>query len=109
MPQPGSAELRTADIGINLERRRAQFSSPGTVRRIGDLSGSSSLEDYDASGFYAVGRFQPIAQGGFAEILFYRKDRSIDWATPELEKTVPPDAIFSLGKWITGEGVVPRK
>ena len=109
IPKAGSTDMQTADIGINLERRRAEFSSPGTVRRIGDLAGFSALEDYDATGFYAVGRFQPMTQGGFAEILFYRKDRNVDWAAPELEKSVPPDAIFSLGKWLKGEGVVPRK
>ena len=109
LPQSGAGEVRTADIGINLERRRAEFSSPGSVRRVGDLSGISALEDYDASGFYAVGRFQPITQGGFADILFYRKDRTIDWAAPELEKQFAPDAIFSLGKWVKGEGVVPRR
>lgn len=102
-------EIVVADIGANIERRRAEFIAPTVIRKIGDLSGISGLEEYDSSGFYAVGRFQPAAAGSFAEILFYKKDRQVDWATTDLEKVVPPDAIFSLGKWIKGEGVVPRK
>jgi hypothetical protein len=99
----------TADIGINLERRRAEFSSPAYIRQVGDLSRYSGLDEYDASEFHAVGRFQPIRSGNFGEILFYKKDRQVDWASPELEKAFPPDAIFSLGNWIKGEGVVPKK
>lgn len=102
-------DILIADIGANTERRRAEFIAPTVIRRIGDLSGVTGLEEYDASGFYAVGRFQPLAAGGFAEMLFYKKDRQVDWAATDLEKTFPPDAIFSLGKWIKGEGVVPKK
>lgn len=102
-------EVRITDIGANTERRRAQFTAPTTIRQIGDLSGLGALDEYDASNFYAVGRFQPLAIGNFAEILFYKKDRQINWSATELEKTFPPDAIFSLGKWVKGEGVVPKK
>ena len=98
-----------ADIGINLDRRRSEFISPAMVRRIGDLSGVWGLDEYDASGFNIVGRNQPLTVGTFAEMLFYKKDRQIDWTVAELEKQYPPDAIFSLGKWIKGEGVVPKK
>jgi hypothetical protein len=28
---------------------------------------------------------------------------------PDIEKNQRPDAIFSLGKWVVGEGVVPKK
>ena len=101
--------MTTADIGINLERRRAEFRSPGMIRRIGDLSKVAAIADYDASGFVVVGRFMPIAGGSFAELLFYRKGRQIDWSQKDLEKKYPPDAIFSFGKFITGEGVVPRR
>ncbi len=102
-------EVTTADIGANTERRRAEFLSPTVIRRIGSLTGIAGLEEYDASSFYAVGRFQPLTSGSFAEILFYKKDREVDWSVADLEKAVPPDAIFSLGKWIRGEGVVPKK
>ncbi len=102
-------DILIADIGANIERRRAAFAAPTIIRRLGDLSAGSGLSEYDASGFYAVGRFQPLTVGNFAEILFYKKDRQIDWAAADLEKAYPPDAIFSLGKWVKGEGVVPQK
>lgn len=104
-----STVITAADIGAITDRRREEFTAPNIVRRIGDLSGLGALQDYDASGFYAVGRFQPLASGTFAEILFYKKDRQIDWTASDLEKAFPPDAVFSLGQWIRGEGIVPRK
>lgn len=104
-----TANILITDIGAVAERRRAEFVTPVVIRRIGDLAGWAGLEEYDASNFYAVGRFQPLATGSFAEILFYRKDRQIDWAAADLEKIHQPDAVFSLGKWVKGEGVVPKK
>jgi len=47
--------------------------------------------------------------GDAAELLFYKKDRQVDFTSKELEKQFPPDAIFSTGKWIKGEGIVPKK
>ena len=102
-------KILITDIGANTERRRAEFTAPTLIRQIGDLSAFAGLDEFDASNFYAVGRFQPLAVGNFAEILFYKKDRQIDWSAADLEKTFPPDAIFSLGKWAKGEGVVPKK
>ena len=102
-------DVTITDIGANTERRRAEFTAPTMVSRLGDLSAFAGLEEFDASNFYAVGRFQPLTVGNFAEILFYKKDRQIDWTAADLEKTSPPDAIFSLGKWVKGEGVVPKK
>lgn len=98
-----------ADIGVNIERRRAELTSPAFVRQIGDLSAYVGLEEYDASGFNIVGRFQPLLAGSFGELLFYKKARQVDWAAADLEKDFPPDAIFSLGKWVKGDGVVPKK
>lgn len=109
LPQAGTSDVQTADIGVNLDRRRAEFASSATVRRVGDLSGVAALEEYDASGFNVVGRFPPLAAGSIAQLLFYRKDRAVDWTLPDMEKQAPPDAIYSLGKWIKGEGVVPRR
>ncbi|MGQ0541650.1 MAG: M14 family zinc carboxypeptidase [Blastocatellia bacterium] len=97
-----------ADLGINKERRRAEFTAPSLIRQIGDLSAMSGLDEYDASGFNVVGRFMPIKNGNFAELLFYKKDRKIDWSAVDLEKQFPPDAIFSVSKWIKGEGVIKR-
>ncbi len=97
-----------ADIGINLERRREEFPAPGYIRRLGDLSGVTGLEEYDASGFNVVGRIQPLRVGNFGDLLFYKNGREVDWASEDLETAFPPDAIFSLGKWITGEDVVKK-
>ncbi len=102
-------DIVITDIGANTDRRRAEFTAPTLVRKIGDLSLFGGVEEFDARNFYAIGRFQPLAAGSFAEILFYRKDRQIDWSVTDLEKTIPPNAIFSLGKWVKGEGVVPKK
>ena len=52
-------------------------------------------------------RFTSIKVGELAEFMFYKKDRSVDWKAPDLEKQFPPDAIFSTGKWLKGERVVP--
>ncbi len=98
-----------ADIGVNAERRRASFPVPMVVRRIGDLKAAAGLTEYDASDFRVIGRHQPLALGGFAEMLFYRKERQIDWNAMNLERDHPPDAIYSVGRWVLGEGVVPRK
>jgi hypothetical protein len=104
-----SVEMQTADIGANVERRRAEFAAPSIIRRVGDLSSVFGLDEYDASGFFVVGRFEPLAVGKFGEIMFYKKNRQIDWTAVDLEKVFPPDAVFSLGKWVRGEGVVPKK
>ncbi len=110
VPDPEKPEMPPAvsDIGINLERRRQEFSTPGFIRRMGDISGVNGLDEYDASGFYVVGRSQPVKTGNLSELLFYKKDRKIDWKASDIEKEYPPDAIFSLGKWIHGEGVVKK-
>jgi len=98
-----------ADLGVNVERRRAELTSPAYVRQIGDLSTFAGLEEYDSGSFNVVGRFQKLKTGSFGELLFYRKNRQIDWTSREIEKQFPPDAIFSLGKWIKGEGVMPKE
>ena len=102
-------EAAAADLGITIERRRESFPAPAMIRRIGSLEMVSGLDEYDARGFYIVGRLQPLRQGNFAELLFYKLDRKINWGSADLEKEFPPDAIFSLGKWVFGEGAVPKK
>ena len=97
------------DIGTNLERRRAEQLQPTVIRQIGDLSAVSGLEEYDASEFNVTGRFQPLKTGTFGELLFYKKGREVNWASPDIEKEFPPDAIFSLGKWVKGEGLLKRR
>ncbi|MGB7069457.1 MAG: M14 family zinc carboxypeptidase [Pyrinomonadaceae bacterium] len=105
----GLQKVFIADIAINLERRRASFAAPAYIREVGDLGSASGLDEYDASGFYVVPRFGLLAVSELGELLFYKKDRSIDWRSKELEKSFPPDAVFSGGKWSRGEAVVPRR
>ncbi|MBK9153423.1 MAG: peptidase M14 [Chloracidobacterium sp.] len=102
-------EPARGNIAVALQRRRAEFPTPGVIRRIGDTGTLAGLEEYDASEFNVAGRFELLKPGAFAELLFYKKGRTVDWAAPDLERAFPPDAIFSLGKWVKGEGVVPRK
>ena len=104
--KPGTTVI--GDIGTNLERRRAEQLQPTVIRQIGDLSSISGLEEYDASEFNVTGRFQPLKTGTFGELLFYKKDREVNWASLDIEKEFPPDAIFSLGKWVKGEGLLKR-
>jgi Zinc carboxypeptidase len=98
-----------ADVAVNMERRRAAFVAPTYIRDIGGLSTLTGLEEYDASNFYLVPRFGKLKTGEAGEFLFYKKSRQIDWKTPNLETAIPPDAIFSQGKWFKGEGVLSKK
>jgi hypothetical protein len=98
-----------ADIGLNLERRRAEMPAPATIRRVGDLSSYFGLEEYDASGFYVTGRKQPVRPDTVGELLFYKKSRQIDWTAADIEKDFPADAVFSVGRFIKGDGVIPKK
>lgn len=100
--------LLIADIGLVTERRRAEMAQPTTIRQIGDLSAINGLEEYDTRDFFVTGRIQSLKQGNFGELLFYKKDRAINWASTDIEAEFPPDAVFSLGKWVKGEGVVKK-
>ncbi len=82
--------------------------APVKIRSISSASTVAGLEEYDASAFYIVCRYGQLRPGNFAEFSFYRKDRAVDFASNDLEKSYPPDAIFSTGKWIKGKNVVPR-
>lgn len=94
----------TADIGVNIDRRRAAFVAPAYVRQIGNLSSYTGLTEFDASDYVIVSRnVSAIKTGDFAELMFYKKSRIVDWKSPDLEKQFPPDAIFSVGKWFKGE------
>jgi hypothetical protein len=102
--------VTVGDIAINIERRRAEFATPGYVRQIGNLSGIFGLSEFDAKDFRVVSRnSKSIRTGDFAELLFYKKSRTVDWAAPDLEKQFPPDAIFSLGRWVKGEELFMTK
>ncbi|MGI8469610.1 MAG: M14 family zinc carboxypeptidase [Pyrinomonadaceae bacterium] len=103
-----SKEPFTADVAINAARRRAGEPTPTSVQDIGDLSIYAGLDEYDASDFYLVPRKGNLRVGFGGEFLFYKKSRKIDWAARDLEKTFPPDAIFSQGEWTKGADVLPK-
>ena len=103
-----SQEPFAADIAINAERRRSNESNPTFVQDIGDLSIYAGLDEYDASQFFLVPRKGNLRVGASGEFLFYKKARKIDWTVSDLEKTFPPDAIFSNGKWTKGANLFPE-
>ena len=92
--------ISTADVAINIERRRAAFIAPSHISRIGDLTNYRGLEEFDVSDYYLMPRYGLVRPGNGGEFLFYKKTRRIDWKAADLEKTFPPDAIFSLGRWL---------
>lgn len=95
--------LVTGDVAVNTDRRRAEFVSPAYVRQIGILTANYGLTEFDARDHYVVARnSRTMKVGDAAELLFYRKGRMVDWNAADLEKQYPPDAIFSLGRWVKG-------
>ena len=98
----------TADVAVNTARRRAGQPTPAAVQDIGDLSIYAGLGEYDASDFYLAPRQGNLRVGAGGDFLFYKKSRTIDWAVQDLEKTFPPDAIFSQGKWTKGANLLPK-
>ena len=106
---PASPEPQVvADIAAVTDRRRASLASSTKITNIGSLGGLTGLDEYDASGFNVYQRFGNTRPGELAEFYFYKKDRVIDWASTDLGNQFPPDAIFSGGKWIKGEGLLPK-
>ncbi|MCY7375930.1 MAG: hypothetical protein LH472_08140, partial [Pyrinomonadaceae bacterium] len=104
-----NSEPFTADISINTDRRRANEAALTYIREIGDLSIYAGLEEFDAKDFYLVNKTGLVKTGAPGEFWFYKKKRQIDWTAKDLEKTSPPDAIFSNGKWTKGEKLLPKK
>ena len=92
--------ISTGDIAVNTVRRRAAFIAPSYIQRIGDLFNYKGLEEFDVSNYNLVPRYGLVRVGMGGEFLFYKKTRQIDWKTPDLEKAFPPDAVFSLGRWV---------
>jgi hypothetical protein len=90
----------SADIGINRARRRAQFIAPVYVRQVGDLSAYKGLEEIDLSGYYLVPKEGSLRPGTLGSFLFYKRSRTIDWTSENLEKDFPPDGIYVFGKWL---------
>ena len=104
-----NAEPFVADVSVNAERRRTGEITPTYIREIGDLSIYSGLEEYDAKDFYLVNKNGLLRNGLGGELWFYKKTSKIDWTLKDFDKTFPPDAIFSNGKWTKGEKLVPKK
>ncbi len=101
-----------ADIAVNAERRRAQFLTPTYIREVGDLTVYEGLDEYDVSEFYLLPRDGLLSVGSMGEFLFYKRTRQIDWKIENLSEFVqqnPPDAVFSINRWLKGEGVVPKR
>ncbi len=97
-----------ADIAAVSERRRASLASSVKITNIGSFAGLTGLSEYEASGFNVYQRFGKTKAGELAEFYFYKKDRVVDWTSTALANLFPPDAIFSGGKWIKGEGLVTK-
>jgi len=106
---PPTATFAVADIAAVTERRRASFAAPVNIRGVGDLGGRRGLEEYDASGFNVAQRFGRMGSGEMAEFFFYKRDRTVDWASVDLERQFPPDAVFSSGKFIKGGELFRRR
>jgi hypothetical protein len=102
-------KLFIGDITAVTARRRASFAAPVMIRSISAFANVRGLVEYDASGYNLVHRFGRTAVGELAEFYFYRRDRLVDWKSPEIESRFPPDAIFSTGKWIRGEKLLPQR
>lgn len=101
-----------ADVAVNAERRRAAFLAPTYVREVGDLTVYQGLDEYDASNFNLLPRDGLLSVGSMGEFLFYKIDRQINWKIENISDFVqknPPDAVFSINRWLKGEGVVPKR
>jgi hypothetical protein len=99
----------TADIAAITVRRRASFAAPVTIRSISEFANVRGLVEYDASGYNVLQRFGRPLAGELAEFYFYKRDRQLDWTSPDILKQYPPDAIFSTGRWIKGEKLFPQR
>jgi len=106
-PMPPTVVVSVGDIAAVTKRRRQSFLAPSNISRIGDLASLRGLVEYDASGFYVRQRNGNMKVGDLAEFYFYRKSRNLNWKSADAER-FQPDAVFSGGKWISGEGVVPK-
>lgn len=103
-----NSEPFVADVSMNADRRRASESAPTYIREIGDLSIYTGLEEFDAKDYYLVNKNGLLKTGAGGELWFYKKTRKIEWTAKDFDKTFPPDAIFSNGKWTKGDKLLKR-
>jgi hypothetical protein len=92
----------TSDLGINLERGRDEEGQRqrASIQDLGDLGGFTGLSEFDASGYFVTAVQGVLRPGAEAALLFYRRDRLIDWTATDLETRFPPDLVYRDGKWI---------
>jgi hypothetical protein len=89
----------TADVGMNIERRRTGEIESTFVREIGDLSHCKGFQEFDVSRFYLIQKSGELRLGSDSEFLFYKKSRKLDWKSPGIAESFQPDAIYANGKW----------
>jgi hypothetical protein len=104
-----SGQIVISNIAANSWRQRASFVPQVAITAVGSVNGMSGVEEYDASNFYVMQKFGRLRPSESAELLFFKKDRVIDWKSPTFEKDYPPDAVFSLGKFVKGAELFPTK
>ena len=102
-------QIVISSIGAVSERRRSSFLPQISIVSVSGLGGMSGLEEFDSSNFYVVQKFGRLKAGESAELLFFKKDRQIEWKSENFDKDFPPDAIFSLGKFIKGAELFPPR
>jgi len=90
----------TADIAINRERRRADQTPPVFVQEIGDLEDHKGLEEFEVEDYFVVSTTGLLKIGSRGHLLFFKKDRSINWDVLDLTKTFAPDGEFKDGIWL---------
>ncbi len=100
--------IAQGDIPIIYERRRASFVPTGRIAAISFPSPIRGFIEYDARDYFVVHRFGITRLGEIGEFNFYKKSRSIQWDSDDFDRKFPPDAVFAGGKWIKGEGLVPK-
>lgn len=89
----------TADVGINIDRRRTGEVESTIVREIGDLSVYGGFQEFDVSKYYLIPKSGELRLGSRDELFFYKKSRKINLKTPQLTEKYKPDTVFSKGKW----------
>jgi len=101
------SQITVASIGANSWRTRAAFIPQVAITAVNSLNGMGGVDEYDASNFYVIQKFGRLRPSESAELLFFKKERQIDWKSPNFEKDFPPDAVFSLGRFVKGAELFP--
>lgn len=108
-PSAAAVSISVRDVTLFSERRRASFLPSVKIRTIGERLAIRGFQEFDLNGFNVLQRFKKTKPGEIAEFIVYKRDRTVDWSSPDMEKQFPPDAIFSAGKWIKGENLIPKR